>query len=108
MLRPYMMGIHGVAHQYELRLFLALSDSMPDSSTTRWPIPIWEMGHCSAASQLHNSVRYVPVRWIFMELTYLVLLDSTPDSSTARHPIPNLSAGQCSAPSQLSNGICYI
>src|SRR5207237_1341840 len=87
MLHQYMIDIHGVAQLYGLGLSLALSDSMPDSSRTRHPIPFLSMGYCSAASQLHNGVRYVPVRWIPMELTYLALLDSMPDSSTTRYLI---------------------
>src|SRR5207253_2477100 len=47
---PYATDIHGVAHQYRLRLFLALSDSTPDSSTTRPPIPIPSTGDCSPGS----------------------------------------------------------
>src|SRR5205807_685860 len=94
---------------------LALLDSMPDSSTTRCPIPILSMGHCSPGSQLHNGIGYVPTRWISMEfasvmrlVSMLALLDSMPDSSTTRHPIPILSTGQCLAPSQLSNGVRYV
>src|SRR5207302_1830199 len=94
---------------------LALLDSMPDSSTTRQPIPILSMGQCSAPSQLSNSVRYVPTGLISIGfpsvmrvVSILVLLDSTPDSSTTRLPIPILSTGQCSAPSQLSNGVRYV
>src|SRR5437588_475059 len=79
---PYAMDIHEVAQQYELRLFLALLDSTPDSSTTRLWIPILSMGHCSAPSQLSNGVRYIPVRWIFNLVTSPVLLGSIPDYST--------------------------
>src|SRR5205807_297550 len=61
MLYLYAMDIHGVAQPYGLRLFLALSDSMPDSSTARQPIPILSTGQCSAPFQLSNGVRYVPV-----------------------------------------------
>src|SRR5437879_4664283 len=109
------MDIDGVAQQYELRLLLVLSNSMPDSSTTRWPIPILSMGQCSAPSQLSNGIRYVPTPWISMEfasvmrlVSVLALLDSTPDSSTTRQPIPIPSTGQYSAPSQLPNGIRCI
>src|SRR5207237_735485 len=108
MLHLYAIDIHGVAQQYELELFLALSDSTPDSSTTRGPIPILSTGHCPAASQLHNGVRYVPVRWIFMIGRSLCRLGLTIDPATTRYTIPILSTGQCQAPSQLSNGICYI
>src|SRR5205807_2060549 len=115
MLHLYAIGIHGVAQQYELGLFLVLSDSTPDSSTARWPIPILSMGQCSAASQLSNGVRYVSTRLISMGfpsvmrvVSILVLLDSMPDSSTTRQPIPILSTGKCSAPSQLSNAVSYI
>src|SRR5207302_1014271 len=66
MLHLYAMDIHGVAQQYVLRLFLALSDSTPDSSTAGRPIPILSTGRCSASSQLSNGIRYVPTRWIFM------------------------------------------
>src|SRR5437879_3797044 len=109
------MDIHGVAQQSELVLFLALSDSTPDSSTARCSIPILSVGQCSAPSQLSNGIRYVPTRWISMEfasvmglVSILVLLDSMPDSSTTGQPIPILSTGQCSAPSQLSNAVSYI
>src|SRR5437868_2469916 len=108
MVHLYATDIHGVAQPYILRPFLALSDSMPDPATARWPIPILSTEQCSAPSQLSNGVRYVPVRWIFIGLTHLVLLDSTPDSTTTRCPIPILSTGQCSAPSQPSNGVRYV
>src|SRR5437588_469081 len=87
---------------------LVLLDSMLDPPTTRFPIPVLLIGCCSASCQLHNCVRYVPVRWISTELTHLMPSNSMPDSSTTRYPIPVVSTGQCSAPSQLSNGICYI
>ena len=47
MLHLYAIDIHGVAKLYGLGLSLVLSDSMPDSSTTRRPIPILSMRHCS-------------------------------------------------------------
>src|SRR5437879_4975187 len=59
---PYATHIHGVAHQYGLRLFLALSDSTPDSSTTRQPIPILSMGQYLAGSQLSNGICYISHR----------------------------------------------
>src|SRR5437588_809864 len=45
-----------------LVFILVLLDSTPDSSTTRWLIPILSTGQCSAPSQLSNGVRYIPVR----------------------------------------------
>src|SRR5205807_10403781 len=102
------MGIHGVAQYYELRLFLALSNSIPDSSTARYPISVVLMGYYSMGSQLHNSVRYVPMQWIFVELTPWVLLDLIPDSSTTRYLIPILSSGHCLLRSQLYNSIMYV
>src|SRR5205807_474506 len=62
MLHLYAMDIHRVAQLYRLGLFLALSDSTPDSSTARWPLPILSMGQCSAPSQLSNGVCYIPMR----------------------------------------------
>src|SRR5437879_1326206 len=59
MLYLYAMNIHGVAHQYVLRIFLVLSDSTPDSSTTRQPIPILSKGQCPAPSQLSNGICYI-------------------------------------------------
>src|SRR5205807_2162458 len=52
MLHLYAIDIHKVAQQYELRLFPALSDTTPDSSPARHPIPIRSTGRCSASSQL--------------------------------------------------------
>src|SRR5205807_4133107 len=96
MLHLYAMDIHGVAQPCGLRLSLALSDSTPDSSTTRRLTLAPSTGYCPAATELHNGVRYVPVQWISMELTHQAPLDPMPDSSTTRRPIPILSTGHCS------------
>src|SRR5205807_232396 len=52
---------------------LALLDSMPDSSTTRYPIPILSTGQCSAPAQLPNGICYISTPWVFME--YLTRMD---------------------------------
>src|SRR5437588_204067 len=96
MLYLYATDIHGVAQQYDFKLFLVLSDSTSDSSTTRCPIPILFPRHCSLGFYLHNGIRYIPVHWIFIELIPLVHLDSMLDSSTTRCPISILSMGHCS------------
>src|SRR5437588_9208286 len=44
MLHLYAMDIHGVAQPYGLGPSLALSDSTPDTSTARRPIPIYRKG----------------------------------------------------------------
>src|SRR5207302_1515057 len=62
MLHLYAMDIHGVAQLYGLGLSLALSDSTPDSSTARWPIPTLSTGQYSAPSQVSNGVCYIPTR----------------------------------------------
>src|SRR5438445_706977 len=62
MLLLYDVDILGVAQLYGLGLSLALSDSTPDSSTARQPIPILSTGQCSAPSQLSNGVCYIPTR----------------------------------------------
>ena len=68
MLHLYAMDIHGVAQLYELGLSLMLSDSMPDSSTTRQLIPILSTGQCLAPSQLSNGISYIHMRGVFREL----------------------------------------
>src|SRR5207253_1121909 len=67
MLHLYATDIHGVAQPYGLRLFLALSDSMPNPSTARRPIPNLSPGQCPAPSQLSNGVCYILIRRVFME-----------------------------------------
>src|SRR5437588_857563 len=70
---------------------LVLLDSTPDSSTTRWPIPILSKRQCSAPSQLSNGVSYVPMRLLIIELTFVALLDLMAVFFTARQPVPFLS-----------------
>ena len=64
---PYAMGIHRVALLSVLSPSWRPQSSMPDSSTTRRPIPTLSTGQCSARRQLHNGIRYVTTRWIFIE-----------------------------------------
>src|SRR5205807_4671956 len=94
---------------------LALLDSMPDSSTTGYSVPITSIEHCSLGSQLHNGIRYVPTRWISMVfasvmrlVSMLTLSVSTPDSFTTRHLFLILLMEHCSPGSQLPNSIRYI
>jgi len=82
---------------------------MSDSSTIVWPILDLIAGDCWARRQLHNGVRVIPSRPLFMKLQggieFWRSQNSMTDSSTTTAPILDLIAGDCWARRQLRRGI---